>query len=78
MQSSREGTETACASFPAFFDTAYHLNDRQVVDVNETGGAATGTAYYYVVLIGENEEDERVQTTQDVRYSNEYVKIDGE
>lgn len=78
VQNGREEIETACASFLALFDTVYHLNGQQVVDINETGDAATGAAYCHVVLIGENEEGKRVQTTQGVRYNDEYIKIDGE
>ncbi|MFC3927608.1 nuclear transport factor 2 family protein [Streptococcus caprae] len=75
-QEGREAIEEACAAFLALFDTVYHLNGQQVVQID--GDKATGTAYCQVVLIGANEKGKQVQTTQGVRYEDEYVKVDGQ
>ncbi|WP_161980721.1 nuclear transport factor 2 family protein [Streptococcus sp. S784/96/1] len=75
-QEGRDAIEEACAAFLALFDTVYHLNGQQVVQID--GDKATGTAYCHVVLIGANEEGQRIQTTQGVRYEDEYVKVDGQ
>lgn len=73
-QEGREAIEEACAGFLALFDTVYHLNGQQVVNLK--GNAAEGVAYCNVVLIGE-QNGKRIQTTQGVRYEDEYVKVDG-
>lgn len=73
-QEGRAAIEEACAGFLALFETVYHLNGQQVVTVN--GNAAEGVAYCNVVLIGE-QNGKRIQTTQGVRYEDEYVKVDG-
>ncbi|WP_162012170.1 nuclear transport factor 2 family protein [Streptococcus sp. S784/96/1] len=75
-QEGREAIEEACAAFLALFDTVYHLNGQQVVQID--GDKATGTAYCQVVLIGANEKGKQAQTTQGVRYEDEYVKVDGQ
>lgn len=75
-QEGRGAIEEACANFLALFDTVYHLNGQQVVKID--GDKASGTAYCHVVLIGANEEGKRIQTTQGVRYEDEYVKVDGQ
>ena len=74
-QHGRKEIEEACTAFLAQFDTVYHVNGQQVVEVN--GDRAKGTAYCQVVLIGLNEAGKRVQTTQGVWYEDEYVKQDG-
>ncbi len=77
VQNGREEIEEACANFLALFDTVFHLNGQQVVTILDDT-RATGIAYCHVVLIGENEDGKRIQTTQGVRYEDEYVKLDGD
>lgn len=59
-QHGRKEIEEGCAAFLALFDTVYHMNGQQVVEVD--GDHAKGTAYCQVVLIGLN-DGKRVQTT---------------
>lgn len=61
-------------NFLAMFETVYHINGQQVVEINENN--AKGTAYCQVVLIGQI-EGKKSMLTQGVRYSDEYVKVDG-
>lgn len=75
-QRGRNAIEEACANFLELFDTVYHINGQQVVDIQ--GDKATGVSYCQVVLIGPNEKGERVQNMQGVRYEDEYLKVDGE
>ncbi|BCN31051.1 nuclear transport factor 2 family protein [Anaeromicropila herbilytica] len=65
----------ACTGFLSLFDTVYHINGQQVVNVE--GDHATGTAYCQVVLIGNNEEGKRMMNTNGVWYEDEYIKVDG-
>lgn len=74
-QHGRKEIEDGCAAFLSLFDTVYHMNGQQVVEVD--GNHAKGTSYCQVVLIGPNETGKRVQTTQGVWYEDEYVKRDG-
>lgn len=60
--------------FLARFETVYHINGQQVVDIH--GDKATGTAYCQVVLIS-NDNGKRTMLTQGVRYDDEYVRRDG-
>lgn len=60
--------------FLARFETVYHINGQQVVNID--GDTATGTAYCQVVLVA-NEGGKRTMLTQGVRYNDEYVKRDG-
>lgn len=60
--------------FLALFETVYHINGQQVVNID--GDKATGTAYSQVVLIS-NKDGKRTMLTQGVRYDDEYVKRDG-
>lgn len=73
-QIGRKAIEQACASFLALFDTVYHMNGQQVVEIKEN--TAVGTAYCQVVLIG-MQDGKRVMTTQGVIYNDEYIKKDG-
>lgn len=59
--------------FLALFETVYHINGQQVVNID--GDKATGTAYCQVVLIS-NKDGKRTMLTQGVRYDDEYVKRD--
>lgn len=73
-QVGRTEIKKACAGFLALFDTVYHVNGQQVVEVD--GNTATGIAYCQVVLIGEN-GGKRIMNTQGVRYQDTYTKLDG-
>lgn len=70
----RKDIEDACRQFLDLFDTVYHCNGQQVVDIHDD--KATGIAYCQVVLIGPK-DGKRIMTTQGVRYEDEYIKIDG-
>ncbi|MBQ3426794.1 MAG: nuclear transport factor 2 family protein [Clostridia bacterium] len=72
----REAIGNAFGSFLARFDTVFHINGQQTVKID--GDTATGTAYCQVVLIGKNEEGKNVMTTQGVRYTDTYKKVNGE
>lgn len=71
----RKEIEESCAEYLALFDTVYHMNGQQLVDIE--GNSAKGRAYCQVVLIGKNEEGTSVQNMQGVWYEDEYVKKDG-
>ena len=78
MTSSLKGREELAGRFKAFldnFDTVYHMNGQQTVNIN--GDKATGTAYCMVVLVRE-ENGRKVMTTHGVRYDDEYVRQGGE
>lgn len=77
MTSSLKGRKELAGRFKAFldnFDTVYHMNGQQTVDIN--GDEAIGTAYCMVVLVRE-ENGRKVMTTHGVRYNDEYVRQGG-
>jgi hypothetical protein len=55
----------------ARFDTVYHMNGQQTVDLH--GDKATGTSYCTVVLIGA-ENGKTYKNTSGVYYDDEYVR----
>lgn len=61
-------------SFLAGFETVYHINGQQTVNIQ--GDSATGTAYCLVVLI-RRENDTITKMTVGVRYADEYVRRNG-
>ena len=61
----------AFGAYLANFETVYHLNGQQTVELR--GDRATGTSYCFVVLIG-TENGRRVRNTAGVIYSDEYVR----
>ena len=71
----REEIGTAFRNFLDLFDTVYHLNGQQTVEID--GNSATGTAYCLVVLIDE-QDDRTVKTTHGVTYRDHYLKQGGE
>ncbi len=71
----REQLNERFSGFLSLFDTVYHQNGQQTVNIN--GDTATGTAYCQVVLIGKNREGVRTMTTQGVIYKDEYQRVDG-
>ncbi len=64
----------AFKAYLALFETVYHINGQQTVEIN--GDRATGINYCQVVLV-KNENGKKIATTSGVRYSDEYRKING-
>ncbi len=64
----------AFGGFLSLFETVYHLNGQQTVQIN--GNSATGTAYSQVTLIG-TENGKRMKTTFGVIYKDDYLKVNG-
>ncbi|WP_246767351.1 nuclear transport factor 2 family protein [Rhizobium leguminosarum] len=64
----------AFAGYLANFETVYHINGQQTVELN--GDTATGTAYCLVVLIAD-EAGKKIKNTSGVTYHDEYVRRDG-
>jgi ketosteroid isomerase-like protein len=67
----REQIGKAFAAYLANFDTVYHINGQQTVDVR--GDTAMGTVYCLVVLIG-TENGRRIKNTSGVTYNDEYAR----
>jgi ketosteroid isomerase-like protein len=67
----REQIGNAFSAYLANFETVYHINGQQTVDVR--GDRATGTSYCLVVLIGV-ENGKRIKNTSGVYYHDEYVR----
>jgi ketosteroid isomerase-like protein len=70
----RQQIGAAFGGFLARFETVYHINGQQAVDIR--GDRATGTSYCLVVLIGK-EGGKTVKTTMGVTYDDEYVRRGG-
>lgn len=70
----RQQMNDAFSAFLALFDTVYHQNGQQTLNIN--GDTATGTAYCQVVLIG-MKDGKRVMNTQGVIYNDEYLRQNG-
>ena len=70
----RAAMAEAFDSFLKGFDTIYHFNGQQVVNIN--GDKATGIAYCTVSLIG-NEQGKKMKTTIGAVYQDDYVREDG-
>lgn len=64
----------AFGAYLARFDTVYHMNGQQTVDIQ--GDKATGTSYCTVVLIGA-ENGKIYKNTSGVFYDDEYVRRGG-
>lgn len=62
----------AFGAYLANFNTVYHINGQQVVELN--GDKATGTAYCSVVLIGDV-DGKTIKRTSGVIYQDEYVRV---
>jgi ketosteroid isomerase-like protein len=67
----RQQLAEAFGGFLAQFDTVYHQNGQQTVELD--GDRATGIAYCLTVLIGRR-DGRRVMTTSGVTYKDEYVR----
>ena len=61
----------AFGGYLATFETVYHINGQQTVEL--AGDKATGTSYCLVVLIGK-ENGKTIRNTSGVIYSDEYVR----
>lgn len=61
----------AFSAFLATFETVYHINGQQTVEVR--GDRASGTAYCLVILIG-TENGKKIRNTMGVIYRDEYVR----
>jgi hypothetical protein len=70
----RQHIGDAFLRFLSQFETVYHLNGQQTVEI--AGDGARGTAYCLVVLIG-HEDGRRVRTTMGVTYHDTYLRHDG-
>lgn len=64
----------AFAPYLALFDTVYHINGQQIVNIE--GNRATGISYCQVVLIGSS-DGKRTMTTEGVYYNDEFVRHEG-
>lgn len=64
----------AFAAYLALFDTVFHMNGQQTVELH--GDRATGVSYCLVVLIGKDGA-KRYRNTAGVIYRDEYVRRDG-
>ena len=73
------GREALVEAFAATINpckAVYHINGQQNVTLNEDCTEAKGTAYCEATLV--NEEDGKdIITTNYVRYTDHYVKVDG-
>jgi ketosteroid isomerase-like protein len=67
----REQIGAAFAGYLANFDTVYHHNGQQTVEIQ--GNTATGVSYCLVVLIG-MDKGKRIQNTSGVYYHDHYVR----
>ncbi|NGM49721.1 nuclear transport factor 2 family protein [Caulobacter sp. 602-2] len=75
--SSLKGRQQIGEAFTGFlgrFETVYHINGQQTVDIQ--GDRATGVAYSLVVLIGQD-AGTLYRNTSGVTYHDEYVRQDG-
>ncbi len=70
----RQQIGAAFTAYLALFDTVYHMNGQQTVELH--GDRATGVSYCQVVLIG-MDGDKRYRNTAGVVYRDEYVRRDG-
>lgn len=71
----RKEIGNAFSGFLANFETVYHINGQQTVELQ--GDRATGVAYCLVILISE-ENGKRIKNTSGVTYNDEYVRDRGE
>ena len=62
----------AFGKFLKDFETVYHFNGQQVVNIE--GDSATGTCYCLITLIG-NEKGKKIKTTIGAIYEDDYVLI---
>lgn len=70
----KEEIGNAFSNFLSLFETVYHINGQQTVDIKNN--KAAGTSYCLVVLIGE-QDGQKMKTTLGVSYEDEYIKQNG-
>lgn len=70
----RQEMKEAFAGFLKDYETIYHFNGQQVVDID--GEHATGTCYCLITLTG-NEQGNKIRTTIGAVYRDEYVCENG-
>lgn len=71
------GREALVKAFAATINpciAVYHINGQHIIKLN--GDEATGTAYCQATLVNDV-DGKRIMTVNDVRYSDNYKKIDG-
>ena len=66
----KKDIEKSFADYLALFDTVYHLNGQQTVEIE--GDKAKGISYCFVTLIGNGKKNQ-----SGVRYHDTYVKKNG-
>ncbi|MBR0299121.1 MAG: nuclear transport factor 2 family protein [Bacteroidales bacterium] len=73
----RENIVKACADYLALFETVYHSNGQQTVELIDAQNAK-GISYCYVVLIGKNPQTGKTERlTEGFRYHDTYTKKSG-
>ena len=70
----REEIGKAFGNYLSLFETVYHINGQQIVNIN--GNKADGIYYCQVVLI-KNENGDKTALIQGVYYNDEYTNING-
>lgn len=73
----RNSIVKACADYLALFETVYHSNGQQTVELIDDENAK-GVSYCYVVLIGKNPQSGKTERlTEGFRYHDTYTKKSG-
>ena len=70
----REEIGKAFGDYLSLFETVYHINGQQTVNID--GDKADGISYCQVVLV-RTENGEKIALMQGVYYNDEYTNIDG-
>lgn len=75
--SGRADIVNACARYLSLFETVYHSNGQQTVELIDAENAK-GISYCYVVLIGKNAQTGKTERlTEGFRYHDTYTKKNG-
>ena len=74
MLTGKEEIGNAFFNFLSLFETVYHINGQQSVEIKDN--KAAGISYCLVVLIGE-QDGQKMKTTLGVSYEDEYIKQNG-
>ena len=73
----RENIVNACAGYLALFDTVWHSNGQQTVELIDAENA-TGVSYCTVILIGKNLQTGKMERLEEgFRYHDTYTKKNG-
>ncbi|MCR5078045.1 MAG: nuclear transport factor 2 family protein [Prevotella sp.] len=70
----RDDIGKAFAKYLSLFDTVYHINGQQTIQID--GDHATGTSYSQVILIG-TQDGVKTQLLRGVVYHDDYVRQNG-